>query len=68
MAGPPEKSELPLTDIAMAIALVLGLAIAYTSLAPLLSGAPKSTAPVDTRSGARLAHPSTAPPPIDSPP
>ena len=39
MAGPPEKSELPLTDMAMAIALVLGLAIAYTSLAPLLSGA-----------------------------
>uniref|UniRef100_A0A7S0EDI2 Translocon-associated protein subunit alpha n=1 Tax=Phaeocystis antarctica TaxID=33657 RepID=A0A7S0EDI2_9EUKA len=52
VAGPPEKSELPLTDIAMAIALVLGLAIAYTSLAPLLSGAPKSTAPVDTRSAA----------------
>ena len=56
MAGPPEKSELPLTDIAMAVALVLVLAIAYTSLAPLLSGAPKSNAPVDTRAGARLAH------------
>lgn len=68
VAGPPEKSELPLTDMAMAIALVLGLAIAYTSLAPLLSGAPKSTAPVDTRSGARLARPSTAPAPVDRPP
>jgi len=50
VAGPPEKSELPLTEIAMAVALVLGLAIAYTSLAPLLSGAPKTNAPVDTRS------------------
>ena len=56
VAGPPEKSELPLTEIAMAVAIVLGLAIAYTSLAPLLSGAPKSNAPVDTRAGARLAH------------
>ena len=56
VAGPPEKSELPLTEIAMAVALVLGLAIAYTSLAPLLSGAPKTNAPVDTRSGASLAH------------
>jgi len=52
VAGPPEKSELPLTEIAMAVALVLGLAIAYTSLAPLLSGAPKSNAPVDTRAAA----------------
>lgn len=49
-AGPPEKSELPLTEFAMAVALALGIAIAYTSLAPLLSGAPKSNAPVDTRS------------------
>jgi len=55
-AGPPEKSELPLTEFAMAVALALGIAIAYTSLAPLLSGAPKSNAPVDTRSGARLAY------------
>ena len=40
----------------MAVALVLGLALAYSTLAPLVSGAPKSSAPVDTRSGARRAH------------
>lgn len=50
VAGPPEKAELPLKEIAMALALVLGLGLAYSTVAPLLIGAPKSSAPVDTRS------------------
>ena len=49
VAGPPEKSELPLTEIAMAVALVLGLAVAYSSLAPLLGTAAKTSGPADTR-------------------
>jgi hypothetical protein len=48
--GPPEKSQLPLAEIAIAVAVVLGLAIAYTSLAPLLGAAPKNNVPADTRS------------------
>lgn len=45
--GPPEKSDLPLAQIAIGVAVVLGLAVAYSSFAP--SVAAKNNA-VDTRS------------------
>merc|ERR1719353_1639405 len=40
--GPPEPSELPLLNIAAGIAVVLGLAVAYTQLAPAMAPKTKS--------------------------